>query len=304
MFKRDLFSICTFYAISPIHAGSGASMAAVDLPIQRERHTNWPHIQASAVKGAMRAHYRDFAGDQKELINFIFGYDKDDGDCHSQYANKQKWTDDQKIVKDNYPGAVSFSEAKLLAFPVRSNIAPFVWVTCPAVLKRLKADLEFTGIESIEDIPTVEKESAIVLKGEIKDKVVLEDAVVTVIVPEQSLNFRPEKFPEMERHLLISDEMYKYCVDSCTEIQTQIKIDSETGTAAVGSLRYQELLPADSVLYSVVYYSRAAFENVLKADMIRQHVEDDVIKGFMQIGGDETLGRGICRINWVRGGVK
>ena len=35
MLKRDLFSICTFYAISPVHAGAGASLAAVDLPIQR-----------------------------------------------------------------------------------------------------------------------------------------------------------------------------------------------------------------------------------------------------------------------------
>ena len=81
MLKRDVFSICTFYAVSPIHSGSGASFAAVDLPIQRERHTHWPHVQASGVKGAMRAHYRDFA-EKKSLINFLFGYDKADKDHH------------------------------------------------------------------------------------------------------------------------------------------------------------------------------------------------------------------------------
>ena len=68
-------------------------------------------------------------------------------------------------------------------------------------------------------------------------------------------------------------------------------------------MRYQELLPADSVLYSVVYYSRAVFDNVLKAEMVRDHVQG-VIKDFMQIGGDETLGRGICKIDWIAGGVK
>ena len=66
-------------------------------------------------------------------------------------------------------------------------------------------------------------------------------------------------------------------------------------------MRYQELLPADSVLYSVVYYSRAVFDNTLQAETVQGHVED-VIKNFIQIGGDETLGRGICRIAWVKAG--
>ena len=43
-------SIITMYAISPCHAGSGTSIGTVDLPIQRERHTNWPLIASSGVK--------------------------------------------------------------------------------------------------------------------------------------------------------------------------------------------------------------------------------------------------------------
>ena len=113
----------------------------------------------------------------------------------------------------------------------------------------------------------------------------------------------PKEFPGLSKFLLVSDEVFKYAVESCTEIQTQIKIDSETGTAAPGALRYQELLPADSVLYSVVYYSRAVFDNTLQSETIRGHVED-VIKDFIQIGGDETLGRGICKINWIAGGAQ
>ena len=70
--KNNLISLCTFYAISPLHAGCGAATSQVDLPIQRERHTNWPHIQASGVKGAFRAHYRLFAGDKLKMINIIF----------------------------------------------------------------------------------------------------------------------------------------------------------------------------------------------------------------------------------------
>lgn len=298
MLKRDLFSICAFYAVSPIHAGSGTSFAAVDLPIQRERHTHWPHIQASGVKGAMRAHYRDFAPD-KSLINFIFGYDRDDVVHHDSY-NSEREEKDRFDVKDNFPGAVAFSDAKLLAFPIRSSIAPFVWVTCPAVLKRLSNDLSFAGLPAIDDIRPIAGEHAWCLSGDISGSVILEDMVVDV--PNGDVpNPIPQGFPPMDKLLLVSDEVFQYAVASCTEIQTQIKIDSKTGTAQDGALRYQELLPADSALYSVVYYSRAVFDNALQADTVRQHVED-VIKNFMQIGGDETLGRGICKIAWIAGG--
>ncbi|HOC60252.1 MAG TPA: type III-B CRISPR module RAMP protein Cmr4 [Smithellaceae bacterium] len=300
MLKRDLFSICTFYAVSPIHAGSGSSFAAIDLPIQRERHTKWPHVQASGVKGSMRAHYRDFAKD-KSLINFLFGYDRDDAKHHDSYNSKRN-ENEKFVVKDNFPGAVSLSDAKLLAFPIRSNIAPFVWVTCPAVLKRLSNDLAFSGMETINDIEKVpaKGEVAFCLSGGISGNVILEDMVVNVQAGDIP-NPIPQGFPVLNKLLLVSDDVFKYAVESCTEIQTQIKIDSETGTAAPGALRYQELLPADSVLYSVVYYSRGVFDNTLQSETICGHVQE-VIKDFIQIGGDETLGRGICKINWIQGG--
>ncbi|OPX37914.1 MAG: type III-B CRISPR module RAMP protein Cmr4 [Desulfobacteraceae bacterium 4484_190.1] len=286
MLTKELFSICTFYAISPVHAGSGAATSAVDLPIQRERHTNWPHIQASGVKGAMRDHYRRFAeGEKSEAINFIFGSDKENDK-------------DRKGFDEDLPGAVSISDAKLLAFPMRSNIAPFVWVTCPSVLNRLRNDLAFAKLGTIKDLSSVNKEEAVVLKGTFSDRIILEDAVVKISGTEEGFAF-PEGTPEMERLLLVSDGLFDYCVSSCTEVQTQIKIDSEKGTAADGALRYQEFLPADSVLYSIIYYSRAAGLNELQAETIQAHIED-VIKDFIQIGGDETLGKGIFRISWLK----
>ena len=99
MLTKELFSICTFYAISPIHAGSGAATSTVDLPIQRERHTNWPHIQASGVKGAMRDHYRKFVkGEDKYLTNLIFGIDENnDGDVINKDGEIIKDKDNEKL---------------------------------------------------------------------------------------------------------------------------------------------------------------------------------------------------------------
>jgi CRISPR-associated protein Cmr4 len=298
MLTKELFSICTFYAISPIHAGSGASTSAVDLPIQRERHTNWPHIQASGVKGALRDHYRRKVSEEdRYLTNLIFGIDEyNDGDVVNKNGKIIKNEDDEKLK--TLAGAISISDAKLLAFPMRSNVAPFVWVTCPSVLKRLKNDLDFSNFSSFQDIPNISGENALPLKGKFPSNVILEDAVVAV--PDIPTEFNlPSGFPLIDRLMLISDEMFDYCVSSCTEIQTQIKIDSEKGTAKERALRYQELLPSDTLMYSIVYYSRAAV-NDLQADMIQNHIEE-VIKDFIQIGGDETLGRGICKISWVKG---
>jgi len=41
----------------------------------------------------------------------------------------------------------------------------------------------------------------------------------------------------------------------------------------------------------------------MNAEMIKTHVED-TIKNFIQIGGDETLGKGICKLEWIKGGAK
>ena len=299
MLTKELFSICTFYAISPIHAGSGAATSTVDLPIQRERHTNWPHIQASGVKGAMRDHYRKFVKkEDKYLTNLIFGIDEaNDGDVIDKNGDLIKDKDNEKL--QSLAGSISISDAKLLAFPMRSNVAPFVWVTSPSVLQRLKNDLMFAKFPSMDDAPPISAENAVAFSGSLSGNIVLEDAVVKILDVNHGIML-PTGFPVLERLLLISDEMFDYCVSSCTEIQTQIKIDSSTGTAEGGALRYQELLPADTLMYSIVYFSQSAGLNELQASIIQGHIED-VIKGFIQIGGDETLGRGICKISWLGG---
>ncbi len=285
MQNKEIISMCTFYAISPIHAGSGAATSVVDLPIQRERHTQWPHVQASAVKGAMRAHYRKFAGEEAgDLINLIFGSDAD---------NDGK----KKNGKDDIPAAIAVSDARMLAMPVRSNVAPFVWVTSPMVIKRYLRDMAFLGKDVNWDIPPVAKDEALVLAGDINGQVILEDAVVQV--KDADTNSPLSKINELERLLLVSDEMYDYVVTSCTEVQTQIKIDADKGTTATGSLRYEELLPTDTYLYAIVYFTQKHL-NHLQAETVNKHMTE-IINGFMQIGGDETLGRGICKINWVEG---
>jgi len=37
-----------------LHPGSGSELGIVDLPIQRERHTGYPKIEGSGLKGSLR----------------------------------------------------------------------------------------------------------------------------------------------------------------------------------------------------------------------------------------------------------
>ena len=72
------------------------------------------------------------------------------------------------------------TDARVLAFPARSSVAPFVWVTCPSVLARLKRDVSLCRIEmEVPDIKPNGPDHFICIIGEIKEKsIVLEDLAV------------------------------------------------------------------------------------------------------------------------------
>ncbi|WP_035215682.1 type III-B CRISPR module RAMP protein Cmr4 [Desulfobulbus elongatus] len=287
---KNTASILGLYAVTPCHAGSGASVGVVDLPIQRERHTNWPVIQASGMKGALRAHFDRFKNsitarpDEeafKKITELIFGSDSRDND---------------------HAGSLTVGDVKILAFPMRSNVAPFVWITCPAVLKRLNQDLALTGRKTIDlaNLQELTTDKALWANGLCKegDRILLEDMEVTATEP-CSLGEGTPFFQEAERLLVVHDEVFGYGVSHCTSVMAQIKIDQKTGTTSNGSLRYQEELPADTLMYTILFWgdSRDDKES-LKADAIRGYIQDEVVSGHIQIGGDETLGRGIFSLTW------
>lgn len=283
-------SIAIMYAVTPCHAGSGSALGVVDLPIQRERHTNWPMIQASGVKGAFRANFDRFKSKitQKEQIKDF-----------------ETLTESVFGTSDNggYAGSLSISDAKILAFPMRSNASPFVWITCPAVLKRLEKDLSVAGFNSFDLSKfSISDDKAMNLgKTELKGNILLEDYEV------QASENKPDEFSKIasffkdaERLLLVSDEVFNYGVSNCTQIMAQIKIDSKTGTTQDGSLRYQEELPSDTLMYTVVHWgdSKNSSEEQLKAETIKKFITEEVISDHIQIAGDETCGRGVFQLNW------
>jgi CRISPR-associated protein Cmr4 len=47
-------ALLMIHALTGLHPGSGTALGVVDLPVQRERHTAWPLIPGSSLKGVKR----------------------------------------------------------------------------------------------------------------------------------------------------------------------------------------------------------------------------------------------------------
>lgn len=130
---HPLFLICN----TPTHVGSGSELGVVDLPIQRERHTGFPKFEASSLKGSLReAFEREKANELS--IHRLFGYDIDSASSATkQYFNKKE---DQQFA-----GALGFTDARLLLFPVKSMKGVFAWITCLKALKQFQSDMQLVS---------------------------------------------------------------------------------------------------------------------------------------------------------------
>lgn len=294
MLWGDERRLCVLYALTPIHAGAGQALKAVDLPIQRERHTAWPIVQASGIKGALRdwceTAWRK-KGFDKSLVDRIFG---------KAGEQQQSWA-----------GAITVTDAKILAFPVRSQVSPFVHVASPAVLRRLSEDLRVVGKKDIPSVESVSKDKYVTLKGEVTGDVILEDIVVRPADHQGYQgwgNILASLAPDVDKLLLVSDGIFSYLVRNATEVQAHIAIEHDTGTTEDGSLRYQEYLPTDSVLYFLALFAderskltagESGGQTFLRAREIAERVTTDGVSAYIQIGGDFTLGKGICKVQWI-----
>lgn len=328
MFKqaKPLFLIVE----TPLHAGSGSDLGIVDLPIQREKHTDYPKIEASGLKGSIRTIFD--AQEDESQIELVFG--PDSGELHA--------------------GALGFTDARLLLFPVKSVRGVFGWITCPAVLERLKHDLSICqpSIGFVDNLPrsnTLTNNSGLILKDEGDDKkIVLEEYTFTVkpscecndVATWIAENVLPSDDPsygywceKVKRDIVVlSDDDFRDFVTLSTEVIARTKIDSKKGTVATGALWYEEYLPTDSILYSlalttplfvkidgdddeqkrvnekkkkgIFYAGEGQDTNRIEAEKVMKFFADG-LPGIIQIGGNATIGKGIVRTHvYQHGGEK
>jgi CRISPR-associated protein Cmr4 len=337
--------------VTPTHVGSGSDLGIVDMPIQRESHTGFPKIEGSSLKGAIREavenkceifrlldkqkefekkyknedekdkkvlkELKDIIEKEEDLkkiflkelkINTVFGFDN----TNVTVITEKKFGNN----KDKFAGAIGFSDARVLLFPVKSVKGVYAYITSPMVIQRYMDELKNIAQvddEKIKDLK-IPKENAIPVNSKIK----LDDENV-VILEEYSFevtqdidgngditklaNFLAEQtgINEIKEKLIVLDDNdFKDFIKMFTEVITRTKIDNFKGAVKDGALFTEEYLPAETIMYSFIMASPIMADIEELKDL---NNEKDVLEFFkgncpdvIQIGGNATIGKGICKI--------
>ena len=289
------------YVETPLHAGSGTSLGIVDLPIQRERTTGYPMVQASGLKGCLREAAKD---KEESKVKIVFGPDTKQAHEHA--------------------GALSVGDARILLFPVRSLLGVFAWVTSEGVLARFKRDAQAAGLEVnwTPVGPSADEEALVAGNAIVSDgKIVLEEFVFSAhpneiarkIAEWISTNALPEgdeykywREALLQRLVILPENTFRDFTLFSTEVISRTRLKDDTKTVAPGALWTEEHLPSDTLLYAPLFASKPRVkEEELpddwkraqdKSALVLEFVKDSVDGKRIQLGGDSTVGRGFVAV--------
>ncbi len=299
-------SILYLYLESPLHAGTGSGLGTVDLPIQRERHTDYPLVQGSGIKGALR----ELATQNSRNQTVAKG---DKGDLYAVFGPETPNAAD-------HAGALTVGDARLLLFPVRSLRGVFAWITAPLVLRRLLRD-----VAQVSQIPPDwqidladddgETPTALVSTA---NGVMLQDE--SLVLEEYTFRAQPDAQIDtfatwlraqlvgldawwaqrlMSHLVVLPDSVFRDFVLHSTEVVTRVKLKTETKTVQEGALWTEENLPTDTLLYCPLMSvrPRRSAPTVTSDTEVLRFVAN-IANNVFQLGGNETVGRGFVRPFW------
>ncbi|WP_026123099.1 type III-B CRISPR module RAMP protein Cmr4 [Nocardiopsis chromatogenes] len=300
------------YTESPLHAGGAEADGSVDLPIQREAATGYPLVWGQSLKGALRqAAYdagwgddRDGAADGGTVLDTLFG-------------RATTGDDDGPGVNAN-AGRLVVGDAQLLALPVPTLMETFAWATSALALSRLaRKHARVCDDRGTRPFPAVPDGGGVCAEGKWEDtRQVLGPCVVPVrgarkgepdpvaewadLIAREGIGDEPFFAPfagKLREDLIVVDEtVMGQLLRECTELSVRVQLDPENKTVANGPFT-SEYLPAETLLVSVLTLRDDGAASTGLADRV-----DELLDGrVLQIGGDETLGKGLVWTRLVKG---
>jgi CRISPR-associated protein Cmr4 len=318
--------ILHIFTRTPLHVGAGASVGAIDQPVQRERHTGFPIIPASSLKGS----FADYWNDGLETIG--------EGEKAKKMRGKSAaaWLFGSDDAHVSFAGSLLFSEARVLAFPIRSAKGSYAWITCPLMLQRAARD-EVFGPEKIKDANDADQMNTIRkaaldfkeppdgdavfqrLDANDKDKGKL-DLGGQIVLEEYCFKASSQTYPAelaeeisklvddalftsiADRLVILSNGMMSHFVSTTCEIAQHVRISDETGTAEEGGLFNQENVPSETLFYSVL----TATKSRVPVGELKDKSASEALSAFetkltdaqhtFQFGGDASTGLGFCTV--------
>jgi CRISPR-associated protein Cmr4 len=301
------------YAVSPVHMGAGQAIGVIDNPIQRERHTEHPCFAGSGIKGAVRHAWKAREGNDT-LLTKILGPEPQPKDGNL------------------YAGAVSFGDAQLVVFPVRSLKGGYVYATCPQALARAQRLLGLVGAKPAwPALPAVEEGKCLVANPALLAERKIEGQPTKVLhleafeyeaqenestaVKAIGTDLAARALPAGEGYtffanklstdlVVLSDTDFAYFARNAMLVEPHVRINEKTGTADDGGLFYTENLPPESLLVAPMLVSRTRTgkaDDHLDAVAVMAQIRAVIDGKLLQIGGDATTGRGLVAARIVEG---
>jgi len=255
-----------------IHPGTGQAAGAIDLPVARERVTQYPFIPGSSMKGALLDMARSNGLDKNE-VDRLFG----------QQENA---------------GQLLISDARLLLLPVRSLTSPYVWLSCPYLIERYRRDMERAGKGGA--LPTVAPSADDKVLAMGAGDLFLEERLFTIegkpsdalanaigaLIPHDDARGR------LSRQLaVVTDKAFAWFAQYGLPVQARNVLDEGTKTSR--NLWYEEALPPDTLMYLVVGERAHGAAAKIAAYLAERR--------YLQAGGNETVGQGWFAIRRVDG---
>ncbi len=233
-----------YYAITldPLHIGAGGyRLGRVDNTIIRDAGSDLPKIPGSSLAGIARSYAAmKVEGNDQKAVNAC------QGNCGSCAICKAFGYASDDRQKQSHIGLLHFSDAHILAFPVRTLMGP-VWVTSPTALGRVSINLspeyvpgakELVVEDSNESIGSTLNLGWLLLPADVKKEIgelnTLRDHLLRITAT--------------PRIAIAPDWLFAEVVNSNLEVRTSVSIDPATGAAKTGALFTYEAIPTATLL--------------------------------------------------------
>ncbi|MGH3842087.1 MAG: type III-B CRISPR module RAMP protein Cmr4 [Pseudonocardiaceae bacterium] len=284
--------LLTLLAETPVHAGGPESLAAVDLPIQREAATGLPVIWGQSLKGALRQAWRDAKLPGQEAA---FG-----SPPPREASGAEGSAGEGALTK----GAISIGDAQLVLFPAATMREVFGWVTAPLLLSRLGRKLRLLGTDpgAAFTVPAIDGvglgslgwEGRQVI-GPFLQNIECDARAATIgrilaglVCPDGDAAFGFTRRKLAADVLVVEDSTIDGLARMGTDVVARVQL--EEGSKKVGNGPfYSEHLPAETVLAALLTGSA---EHLTRLATLLDGQP-------IQLGGDETIGKGVlwCRVH-------
>jgi CRISPR-associated protein Cmr4 len=281
------------YAESPVHTGAADSAGVIDLPVQREAATGYPVIWGQSLKGALRQAAREAGWGGR--VTTVFGSEVGE-------AGEDRGTS---------PGTLAVGDAQLVAMPVPTLKHTFAWLTSEVALSRLARKYKVLGT-AVTGLPRVASDAAAGSSADWSGSEVLGPCLVPFGDSSGDLASWAERIAadaldwddvfapfagKLRTDLVVTgSDLVSVLLTECTEQAVRVQLGPSK--AVENGPFYTEYLPAETIMAASLTLrgngdteeNRAALHGLLD-------------KKLVQVGGDETLGKGLMWSRLLAGAV-